>query len=102
MISLLTLYPSFPRLTVGTTQTFIALSVQLSPSLRLVWFTLCVDMNLADRCLLNPVGRSRHPAVARGGTKRVVNEIICCSEDGGTISTYRIFACFYQVCQLKW
>lgn len=80
----------------GLTQTFIALSVQFSPSPRLVWFTLCVDMNLADRCLLNPVGRARHPAAAagRGGLKGVANEIICCREGGGAISSSSMFACF--------
>lgn len=78
----------------GLTQTFIALSVQLSPSPRLVWFTLCVDMNLVDRCLLNPVGRARHPAAGRGGLKGVANEIICCREGGAAISSSSMFACF--------
>jgi len=53
-----------------------------------------VDMNLVDRCLLNPVGRARHPAAGRGGLKGVANEIICCREGGGAISSSSMFACF--------
>jgi hypothetical protein len=78
----------------GLTQTVIALTTQPSPSRRLVWFTLYLGTNLAAGCLLNPVGRSRHPAAARGGTKRVANEIICCREAGGAMSSSSKFACF--------